>query len=184
MLETLQASAPVGLGFVDREFRLVHLNEMLAAVNGSTVQDQIGKKVAEVVPDIWPQIESPLPAGLGERRGDTQHRGERARLAAEPGRKHYWLASYYPVHVDNEVIGIGIVAVDVTERRQADEFRSIALNQMAEGMFVTDDQGTLTYMNQAFTQMLGWTEAELKGEHLHDVIHTRHADGSTDPLGG
>ena len=34
-LETLQSSAPIGLGFVDREFRVVHLNEVLAAISGS-----------------------------------------------------------------------------------------------------------------------------------------------------
>ena len=56
-LETLHGSAPVGLGFVDRDFRLIHLNEMLAAVNGSTVEEQIGRTVEESVPEIWPQIE-------------------------------------------------------------------------------------------------------------------------------
>ena len=62
-------------------------------------------------------------------------------------------------------------------RRQADEFRSIALNQMAEGLIATDDQGRLTYMNAAVTRMLGWTEEDLKDKHLHDVIHTHHEDG-------
>ena len=47
-LATLHASAPVGLGFVDRQFRLVHLNEMLAGINGSTVEEQHGKTVEEV----------------------------------------------------------------------------------------------------------------------------------------
>ena len=33
-LETLQSSAPVGFGFVDTEFRLTHLNDMLASFCG------------------------------------------------------------------------------------------------------------------------------------------------------
>lgn len=51
-LETLQSSAPIGLGFVDREFRMVHLNEALAVISGSGAKDQIGRTVAEIVPEI------------------------------------------------------------------------------------------------------------------------------------
>ena len=34
---------PVGFGFVDRDFRVVRLNETLAAINGSTVAEQVGQ---------------------------------------------------------------------------------------------------------------------------------------------
>jgi PAS domain S-box-containing protein len=68
--------------------------------------------------------------------------------------------------------------VDVTERLQAEEFRSIAMNQMAEGMFITDHLGRMTYMNDAVTKMLGWTEKDLKGRHLHDLVHTHREDGT------
>jgi PAS domain S-box-containing protein len=176
-LETLQSSAPVGLGFVDREFRVLHMNENLAAVNGSTVEEQIGKTVAEIVPEIWPQIEAVYRRVLENDEAvlNIEVSGE---VAAEPGRRHHWLASYYPVHLDSEVIGVGVVVVDVTERRQAEEFRSIAMNQMAEGLIATDGHGQMTYMNDAVTRMLGWTEADLKGKHLHDLIHTQRDDGT------
>jgi PAS domain S-box-containing protein len=52
------------------------------------------------------------------------------------------------------------------------------MNQMAEGMFITDEQGRMTYMNDAVTKLLGWTEEDLRGQHLHDLIHTRRADGT------
>jgi PAS domain-containing protein len=54
LLETLQANAPIGFGFVDRDFRFVRLNERLAATNGLTVKRQLGRTVADVLPDIWP----------------------------------------------------------------------------------------------------------------------------------
>ena len=98
--------------------------------------------------------------------------------ASDPNNRRHWLASYYPVHLDNEVIGVGIIVVDVTERLQAEEFRSIAMNQMAEGMFITDHLGRMTYMNDAVTKMLGWTEKDLKGRHLHDLVHTHREDGT------
>jgi PAS domain S-box-containing protein len=91
-------------------------------------------------------------------------------IAAEPGRQHHWLSSYYPVQLDTEVIGVGVVAVDITERRQADEFRSIVMNNMAEGLLTVDAEGRLTSMNNAATRMLGWTEEELLGREMRDAI--------------
>jgi len=58
LLETIQQKAPVGFGFVDREFRFVRMNEMLAIVNGSSIHEQVGRTVAEVNPKVWPQVEA------------------------------------------------------------------------------------------------------------------------------
>jgi PAS domain S-box-containing protein len=168
-LETLHGSAPVGLGFVDREFRITHLNESLAAVNGSVVEKQIGKTVAEVVPEIWPQIE-PVYRRVLECSEAVLNMEVSGEIAAEPGRLHHWLASYYPVHLETEIIGVGVVAVDVTERRQAEEFRSIVMNNMAEGLYTVDVQGCLTSMNDAATKMLGWTEQELLGTKIFQLV--------------
>jgi len=49
---------------------------------------------------------------------------------------------------------------------------------MAEGMFITDDKGQMTYMNKAVTKMLGWTTEDLSGVHLHDLVHTHRSDGT------
>ena len=92
----------------------------------------------------------------------------------------HWLASYYPVHLGTEVIGIGIVVVDVTERRQADEFRSKVMNNMAEGLISVDARGRLMSMNNAATKMLGWTEAELLGKVISEAILARDNDGELD----
>jgi PAS domain S-box-containing protein len=168
-LETLHGSAPVGLGFVDREFRIIHLNEMLAAVNGSTVKDQLGKTVAESIPGIWPQIE-PAFRHVLENDESVLNIETSGEIAAEPGHQRHWLASYYPVHLDTEVIGVGIVVVDITERRQAEDFRSTVMNNMAEGLVTVDAQGLLTSMNNAASRMLGWTEAELLGKVMENYI--------------
>jgi PAS domain S-box-containing protein len=168
-LETLHGSAPVGLGFVDRDCRLIHLNEMFAAVNGSTVEEQIGKTVAESVPDIWPQIEPAFRHVLehDECVLNVEASGE---VVSDPGHQRHWLANYYPVHLDAEVIGVGVVVVDVTERRQAEDFRSIVMNNMAEGLYTVDSQGRLTSMNDAATKMLGWTEQELLGTEMRQLV--------------
>ncbi len=42
-------------------------------------------------------------------------------------------------------------------------------------------RGGSTFMNAAASQMLGWTEEELRGKPMHAVIHYQRADGSPFP---
>lgn len=120
MLETLQETAPIGFGFVDRQGRYVRMNAILAAINGSSPQEQIGRTVAEVSPNIWPQVEHIYRRVLehGEAIVDDEVSGE---FAADPGQLRHWLTSHYPVRVDDEIIGVGIVVVDITERKRAEK---------------------------------------------------------------
>ncbi len=180
LLETLQTTAPVGFGFVDRDFRIQRMNETLAAVNGESLEDQLGRRVSEVVPAIWPQIE-PLCRRVLERGEAVVNREVTRENAEDPGQTRVWLASYYPVRVSGETIGIGLVAVDITERKQAEEFRSVVMDTMAEGLYVMDGEGRLMFMNAAASKMLGWTENELRGKSVHAAIHFQHADGSPYP---
>ena len=180
LLETLQSTAPVGFGFVDLDFCCVRINETLAAMTGATVHEMLSRPVPEVVPALWSQIEPLYHRVLDTGRAVVNHPmvGE---TAASPGEMRHWLASCHPVQIADETIGIGIVVVDVTDRHQAEEFRSVVVDNMAEGLFTLDAKGGLMSMNAAATSMLGWTEAELHGQPVHAVIHFQHADGSPLP---
>jgi PAS domain S-box-containing protein len=168
-LETLYGSAPVGLGFVDRDFRIVHANAGLAAIVGTSIEEQIGKSLADVIPDLWPQL-GPHYRRVLERDEPVLNMEVSGEIAAEPGRLHHWLASYYPVHIEGEVIGVGVVAVDVTERRQSEEFRTIVMNNMAEGLYTVDVQGRVTSINDAAIKMLGWVEQDLLGNEMAQFV--------------
>ncbi|MDP9793085.1 PAS domain S-box-containing protein [Catenuloplanes nepalensis] len=56
--------------------------------------------------------------------------------------------------------------------KQAEEFRSIVMDNMADGLYTTDEQGRLTSINRAATRMLGWTEQELLGRSVHETLHS------------
>lgn len=90
LLETLMSNAPIGCGFVDLDLRFVILNERLAAVNGSSVDRQIGQRVSELVPELWPTLE-PLFCHVletGEAVLDIDVEGP---SAEDPGHLHFWL---------------------------------------------------------------------------------------------
>ncbi len=118
LLETVFERAPVGLGVVDCDFRYLHVNSALAAINGLPAADHIGRRPSEVVPKLWPQIQAVYNAVL---RGETVVNHEISGvIEAGPGGREtrHWLTSYYPVRQGNAIIGIGIVVNDVTEMRR------------------------------------------------------------------
>ena len=179
LMETLQSAAPVGFAFVDRAFRIVRVNATLADVTGSDPEELIGRTVAEVIPDVWSQMEAVYRQVLET--GEPVVNVEVERELPSDSEHRFWLASYYPVRIDAQVIGIGIVVVDITEREQADRLRAAVMDTMVEGLYVLDGDGRLTLMNSAASQMLGWSEQELLGKPVHAAIHFQHADGSPHP---
>ena len=129
ILDTLQSSAPVGFSFVDRDFRFVRVNEKAAAINGVLVRDHLGRTMAEVIPQFWPQLELSYRGVLT--RGEPILNVEVASETAEdPGRLHFWLESLYPVRVQGEIIGVGAVFVDVTELKEAEQTQKDLTNEL------------------------------------------------------
>ena len=118
LLEALLSIAPVGIVFVDRDFRYVRVNEKVAAIRGSAaVGENLGHTVAEIVPELWAQLESSYRSVLetGDPVLDVPVSGV---TAEDPGHLHHWLESVHAVQIDGETIGLGIVFDDVTERVQ------------------------------------------------------------------
>jgi PAS domain S-box-containing protein len=179
LLERIEASTPVGFTLVDRDLRVVRINQTLADIDGRSVEECIGLTVAGLVPDLWPQLEDVYRRALA---GDTVSNVDVSRpSAADPHRMRHWLASYYPVRIDGETIGVGNVVVDITERKEAEEFRAVVMDNMAEGLYALDADGCVTYLNPAAALMLGWTEDELRGKPIHATVHFQRADGKTVP---
>jgi hypothetical protein len=76
------------------------MNSVLAEVNGAPVEEQIGRTVAELVPDIWLQMEGVYRRVLDT--GEPVVNLEVDRMRALTQDRRHWLASYYPVVVDDE----------------------------------------------------------------------------------
>ncbi len=111
--------APVGIAFVDRDFRYVHANEMIAASDGLTIEEMVGRKVPDVVPDIWEDIEPLMRRAMaGEALTNLEVAG---RFAAPSGKLRHELISYQPVRIFGEIVGISVMALDITERKAAEE---------------------------------------------------------------
>jgi PAS domain S-box-containing protein len=177
LLETLQSSAPVGFGFADRDGRFLRVNETLAALGGVPVDQHLGRPIAEVFPAFWPWIEPAYRRVLDTGRAVLR---QEVVLPTRDGSLGSWLASFYPVRVGGGVVGVGLVVDDVTEHRQALQFRSVVMDHIADGLYTTDAEGRLTSVNRAGAAMLGWSEADLVGRPAHEVLHPNHPDGTAE----
>ncbi len=85
----------------------------MAAIQAAPVEWQLGRTVAELVPELWPALE-PIYRSVLETGQPVSTKAVKAR-PVRCWRDPLPAGSYYPVRVADEVIGIGLVVVDVTE---------------------------------------------------------------------
>ncbi len=66
-------------------------------------------------------------------------------------------------------------------RAQNEELTRTMLNTLSDGVYATDMNGGVTFMNAAAETILGWREAELIGKHAHQTLHHSRPDGAPFP---
>jgi len=194
-LEALRASenkyrqiietAREGVWTVDPDARTTYVNQRMAEMLGYTVEEMLGRPtVAFMDPD---------DVAESQRRFERRRRGiaeqYECRLRRRDGTELRVLVSTNPLYgPGDEFVGaLGMVS-DITERKQAEErlrhqldFTAAITASMGEGIYALDEDGRLTFMNPAAEVALGWTEAELLGRRVHEVIHFQRADGVPRP---
>ena len=126
--------AGVGIALVDDRRRYRYVNPRLAAINGRTVDEHLGRTLREVVPDIAAVVEPLVDRVLGgEPVVTTTVEGSTTAL-----RTAHWQATYLPVALDDGEPGVGILVIDVSDRQ----------NAMAETRRRLAQQGALAALGQ------------------------------------
>lgn len=72
-------------------------------------------------------------------------------------------------------------AVNDRMRIQNAETTRILLNTLSDGVYATDLEGRLTFMNATAEKLLGWQEKELIGHPVHEIVQHHFPDGSLFP---
>jgi len=191
LLDALIAAAPIGMAFLDSEFRFVRVNDAMAEIHGVPAIDHLGRTVREVLPDMGAEVEAAIRrvAQSGQALVGVQLRGETPR---EPGRTRRYLGNYYPVALGRgERLGIGATIVDVTDRAEAAEavraqrdlYEALMRAQSELGQaFVLLEGERIVYANEATEVLTGRTAEELAAlpslfdllpEEVHRVVGAR-----------
>lgn len=146
-IEAIYATAPVGLCFNDTELRYVRINQQLAEINGSSIEQHIGKTVRELLPELADQLEPIYQQVIdsGEPLINLEVNGANS---AQPGVLRTWLSSYYPLKdADDRVLGVNVVVQEITElkAREAERRKAEALIKRSEqryrSLFDSIDEG-------------------------------------------
>ncbi len=72
----------------------------------------------------------------------------------------------HPIWQDDKVIGTVVTFTDITERKRVEEklqFASKVFENTIEGIMVTDADGVIQFVNQAFTEITGYSAEEAIG---------------------
>lgn len=129
LLYTLFDTAPIGLGFLNLERRFVRGNGWLNAAAGTPGRDVAGRTVAEVLPELSDELDPLVQRAMDQGAPTVNHELNRREASTDGGRS--WLVSVYPViAAGDELLGAGLILVDVTERRRAVE----QIRAMQEGL--------------------------------------------------
>jgi PAS domain S-box-containing protein len=152
LLDTLIATAPVGMAFMDEELRFVKVNQVLADINGAPVPAHLGRTLAQVTPQLAPHLEPFFRRTLaGESILGVEFPG------SSGGTPRHWLVSFYPVrNRAGRVFMGGTVVVDITERKRAEEElqRTAQFRERLIGIVSHDLRTPLTAISTAASLLL------------------------------
>lgn len=113
-------AAPVPTALVGADLRFQRINHTLAAFYGLAPEGVLGKTIREVVPQYADRVEPDYRRVLqtGE---PIQNVEVVVPSRTGSGELRHLLINYFPVRVQGgEVIGVGVIALDVTERYQVE----------------------------------------------------------------
>ena len=183
ILQSLLENAPIGFAFYDEEHRYVRINRVLAEINGHSVDYHIGKRIADVVPELANEagaaIDGVFRTGIAVM--DYEISGETPK---HPGQRRHWLTGFYPVFKQGstEVDFVGIVVHEITERKEAEariresesRFRLLA-ETLPQMVWTLDAHGLIDWTSRQWEEYCGIKHASIAWDYM---IHPEDRAGS------
>lgn len=204
LLTGFEASPQAQLIIFPLENAVLRANEAACRFFGLTRAELLTTRVSDLYPDSFGELHVASEAAMVK--GHTISRDLVAKAAEDAPKsvEHEFVACgtgrgavlILKIHdldamqrraVDNEAnvtIRRGLEEWRKAERifREIEQRNQLILSAAGEGIYGVDDNGITTFVNPAAERMLGWTAEELIGRKIHDVVHSKHADGSRYPV--
>ncbi|MGK5076344.1 PAS domain-containing protein [Janthinobacterium sp. ZB1P44] len=185
LLETVYATAPIGMLFVGLDLRIVMINQYLAAIHGASVAQHLGRPVAampfdeavrmEVERCVRQVLETGSPIVDLELQG---HGGQRREQLS------HWIVSYHPIFgPERQLLGVSGLWLDISERKRSEaEFRrskhlfgTIIENIPAMVFVKRADKLSFEMVNRHAELTLGRSREQLLGKTDHDFFPPQQA---------
>ena len=114
-----------GIAVLDADLHYVELNEGMAALNGRSLKEHLGRTMHEVEPFLGSVVAPVVRYAVEEGKALVEVEAEVVH-PSEEGRARYWLISSYPIFSVEEVVGAEVVVRDVTDQK----LKEVAQNEL------------------------------------------------------
>jgi PAS domain S-box-containing protein len=182
-LRLIYETAPVGLAFLTPDCRYQQINRHLTEICGISVADHIGHSVRDTVPQVADQVENIVQTILrtGEPITGIEVNGQRPDGSNS---ERVWITTWHPLKAtDSRILGINVVAEEITERKRADaaltasetKFHELADN-MSQLAWTADALGRIYWYNKRWHDYAGTTLEDLQDWDWQEVHHPDHVD--------
>jgi transcriptional regulator with GAF, ATPase, and Fis domain len=113
---------PIGLSVIDRELRYVHVNDQMAAINGKTVDQHVGKTLQQTNPRVALALEPILRKAFDEERAIVEMETEVSiSSTVDASTASYLLTSCYPIKCERgKVPGVFALVRDISGQKLRD----------------------------------------------------------------
>jgi diguanylate cyclase (GGDEF)-like protein/PAS domain S-box-containing protein len=182
LLDLLFARAPNNIAIHDRNLRYVRVNEAFARSLGRRPEDYVGKTLREMHPGLADRVEPALREVLetGE-----PYIGAQIDLPVAGGGVRRMRSSRYPIRAaGDEVIGIGVIADDVTDlveaeqqvretlqrEREAHALLDTVFGQAPVGLSFVDRDLRFVRVNRAFAAFGGMKPEQILGRTVAEAF--------------
>ena len=181
LLDGVLANAPVGLGFLDRDLKIRHMNRALAVMSERGFGADLGAPIWAMLPTLRDQLAPKLAAALDAGLVSPDVPVAVPTPSAPGGVRHFTM-SFYPLRAsagaDGPVEGVGLVVLDETVRRLAEartrhseeRFRSL-IEASAAIVWTATPDGRLHPRQAGWTRFTGQDEAAYAGLGFLDAVH-------------
>ncbi len=170
-LQAVYDGAPVGLAFVDRNLKYININRRLAEMHGLSIEDHYGRTLAEVIPELYPLLETRVQEAL---KGNGTCDLEIREPASHGNDRRTFLVSYQPAFDEaGEVVGISCAVKDFTARKAAeDKLRQYErlVECLDEMVAVVDRNYRYVFTNRAFLEVFGGARARIEGRSIREFV--------------
>ncbi|WP_424134213.1 response regulator [Roseomonas chloroacetimidivorans] len=182
LLDTVMANAPVGLGFIGRDMALINANRALVEITARCMGLEAAPGVATVLPEAVRAKVEPRLRAVQEGRPQSDVQVE-VSPPDRPGERYHLMLTLFPVAHGGAVDGAGLILMDVTRRRRAEDrlrrsearFRTLA-NSLPQLAWQTDAQGEIEWYNRRWYEFTGTDFEAMKGSGWKTVQHPEHVE--------
>ena len=163
-IEQIYAYSPIGLFVFDRDYRFLRINEYMAAINGCSVADHVGKTLDDIVPDLAGFLKE-VYRPIFERGEPVLNVKIHGRTSSDANERD-WIGSYFPLKSDTgEVIGLAAAVLEITAQMRAEHAQQrladIVEKSLNEIYVFACDTLTFSYVNQSARDNLGYALQEM-----------------------